>query len=418
MLDPRSARHAGRDLLSLQLIDARNVTLAWLDRFESAQCLMGDSGDSGASGDSGEAGAGPVPLRDIGRAGWAQEFWIARHVQRHQGQAAAALAPRLPPLHPQADAWFSPWEGQPWDAQHLPQLPTVNEVRRSLEQTLEVTLDLLAALPAHAEGEDALWHVYRWAVLHEDRLCERLAEAAQALGVEAAGTLARVGPPSARGRREPLWMPARRFEVGSPRGGLVPPNERWAFEEFIPEFEIDAQAVNWASMAEFADDGGYDEPRWWSPDGWAWVQARSRRAPRGVVQWQGGVLREQAGRTVRAPLGQAAAHVSWYEADAWCRWAGRRLPTEVEWEQAACTAASRGFVWADVWEWTLGSARLWPGAENHAVAGFSHRPLHPRAKVLRGASSWTAPRAVHPKARRFVLPECDHGFFGFRSCAL
>ena len=406
LLDPASARRAGRDLISLQLIDARNVTLAWLDRFEASQCLLGD--------DSSRV----VPLRDIGRVGWAQEFWVGRHVQRQQGETAAALAPRLPSVHPQADEWFSPWDGAPWDTRPAQGLPAADEVRGYLQETLEQTLDLLAAMPEQQEGDDAPWHVMRWAVLNEDRLCERLAQAAQSLGVEAGETLARLGPPPSRARREPLWMPARRFQVGSPPGGLVPPNERWAFEEHIPEFEIDAQAVSWAAMAEFAEDGGYDDARWWTAPGWDWVQAQERRAPRGVVQWQGGVLREQARRTVRAPPGQAVAHVTWYEADAWCRWAGRRLPTEVEWEQAACTAASRGFVWADVWEWTLGSARLWPTSNGPTVAGFSCHPPDARAKVLRGASSWTAPRAVHPKSRRFVLPDRDDGFFGFRSCAL
>ena len=410
LLDPQAARQAGPELLSLLLIDARNVTLAWLDAFEVAQCLHGGEGVSTPQT--------TVPLRAIGQVGWAQEFWTARHVQRLQGETAAARTPRLASVHHRADDWFSPESGLPWDGLPPHELPDVNTVRQYLEQTLELTLDLLSAVPKGPAMRDEPWHVFRWAVLNEDRLCERLAVAACGWGVESKVSLAAVGPPPARAAREPLWMPARRFEVGSRPAGLVPPNERWAFEENIPEFEIDAQAVSWAALAEFAEDGGYDDPRWWTQAGWAFVQAQSRRAPRGVVQWQGGVWRERAGRVQRAPGSQAAAHVTWYEADAWCRWAGRRLPTEVEWEQAACTAASRGFVWGELWEWTLGAARWWPTWQRHPVAGFTVSDPDPQAKVLRGASSWTAPRAAHPKGRRFVLPQRDEGFFGFRSCAL
>ena len=414
LLDPEAARHAGRDVLSLALIDARNVTLAWMDLFEAPGLLFG-SHDVHSSG---EQSRPLIPLHDIGQIAWAQEFWVARHVQRGRGEAGDVRSPRLPSVHHRADAWFSPWEQEPWRVGPAPDLPDAAFVRSYLEQTLELTLELLEAVPTEQASDDAACHIFRWAVLNEDRLCERLAGAAHWMGIDAGEALAHVGPAPARGQREPLWMPARRFVVGSPAGGLVPPNERWAFEEAIPAFEIDAQPVTWSAMSEFAEDGGYDDARWWAPDGWAWVQVQARRAPRGVVQWHGGVLRERAGQIQRAPSLQAAAHVTWYEADAWCRWAGRRLPTEVEWEQAACTAASRGFVWGDVWEWALGGARMWPTADHQAVAGFSHKPVDARYKVLRGASSWTAPRCRWPRSRRFVRPERDDLFSGFRSCAL
>ena len=136
-----------------------------------------------------------------------------------------------------------------------------------------------------------------------------------------------------------------RQRVGSEGAGFAYDNERPAHDEALPEFEIDAQAVSWAQYTEFVEDGGYDEPRWWSVDGWAWVQAGGRRSPRHVDQMRQGVLQQRFGRLTRVPLSQAALHLSWYEADAWCRWAGRRLPTEVEWEHAARTGESRGFRW-------------------------------------------------------------------------
>ncbi len=389
--DPVAIRRGDRDLLSLALIDTRNLTLRWLSVFEAR----------GA-----EAGAddGPSALWLAGHAGWYQERWIARHVQRARGEHAAADALRLASVEPAADAWFETGERQP---------PDPDTVRRYLADTLDTTLDLLATA---GDGDDAL-HVYRAALLHEDRLTEALAERAAALQLRR-----QPDPPPpwaplpARVDREPLWMPAARLQLGSARGGFVPDLERWAEDMAVPDFEIDAQAVSWERFIEFAEDGGYDRAELWTDAGWAWVQQVGRRAPRDVEQLRGGVLVQRGGELQRAPAGQPAMHLSRHEAEAWCRWAGRRLPTEPEWELAALTARSRGFVWGDVFEWVAGSARPWRG---HAqTPGSLDRLPPPRTEgVLRGASFMTPARQRHPKARRFLPPEADHAFCGFRSCA-
>jgi formylglycine-generating enzyme required for sulfatase activity len=398
--DPDSARTADRDALSLSLMDARNRTLRWLSCFESAGCLLGGAGHAA------------VPLRSIGHAGWFQEFWISRHLQRGRGESGDAASLRLASIEPRADDWFDPVRAGAWRADAA---PDANAVRGYLADTLDTTLDLLAGA---GPGDDEL-HVFRLALLNEDRLAEALAVAAQWLQVDPGDAAAPCAPAPARAERAPLWLPAQRFALGSKRGGLVPPNERWAHEIDVPDFEIDAQAVSWSRFIEFAEDGGYDDRSAWSAEGWAWAQAEGRRAPRGVEQLRGGVLLQQRGQVRRAAGAQPAVHLTWYEADAWCRWAGRRLPIEVEWELAACTAASRGFAWGDVLEWCAGTARAWPGG-TAAVAGFAPvppvPPLAPR-RVLRGASSWTLPRLAHPKARRFAAALRDDLFCGFRSCA-
>lgn len=397
--DPVAARTAGRDWLSLALIDSRNRTLRWLACFENADALHG-----GAEWPE-------PPLQRIGGIGWFQEYWIARHVQRARGESADAASLRLPSCEPRADAWFDPARRAAWGPATAPE---ADAVRGYLQATLETTLDLLAA----AAETDAGCYVFRLALLAEDRLAETLSEAAAVLGIDPGDAAAPLGPAPARPEREPLWLPARRFALGSAPGpGLVPPNERWAHEIAVPEFEIDAQAVSWQRFVEFAEDGGYDRAEWWSPEGWAWLQATGRRAPRGVEQLRGAVLLQRAGRMQRAHGGQPVVHASAFEAEAWCRWAGRRLPTEVEWELAACTATSRGFVWGDVWEWAAGRARAWPGGEASRPAGFAPVPPQAPARVLRGASSWTVRRLVQPKARRFAAAPWDRGFCGFRSCA-
>jgi formylglycine-generating enzyme required for sulfatase activity len=133
-----------------------------------------------------------------------------------------------------------------------------------------------------------------------------------------------------------------------------------------------------------------------------------------------GVLQQRFGRLVRVPLAQPALHVSWHEADAWCRWAGRRLPSEAEWEAASVQGASRGFRWGDVREWAAGTLRPYPGAgptspgqdEEFAPGGTERR------RVLRGASFATPGRLRSEKVRHAALPEEDGAFCGFRSCAI
>src|SRR5207342_3126429 len=111
-------------------------------------------------------------------------------------------------------------------------------------------------------------------------------------------------------------------------------------------------------------------------------------------QMRQGVLQRRFGQPMRVPLTHAAVHVSWFEADAWCRWAGRRLPGEAEWEAAAVQGATRGWRWGDVREWTAGTLRPYPGAggaspgQPREVAGAADA----KARVQRGASFATPGR--------------------------
>lgn len=376
--DPEGMRRAGAELLSLALIDSRNQLLALLARDESAPAL-----------------------RLAAHAGGFQEYWIGRHVQRGRGEACDPDAPRLAGIEPRIDAWLAP-EGD---------LPAPEALRAYLAATLEITLDLLAALPPAAQDDAALHH-YRRSLLHEDRLCEALALRLNA------------GAPPSRPDRAPLLLPAQRWLLGTPRdaGGLVPHNERWAFEVAVPEFEIDAQPVNWARYVEFAEDGGYDRPELWTEAGWAWAQAAGRRAPGRVEQLHGAVIVSRghgpAAGLQRASAAQPALHVTRHEAEAWCRWAGRRLPTEPEWEIAAARGARQGFIWGEVFEWVAGSARAWPGAGAPAPGELDAVPSASGIGVLRGASFATRARWRHPKARRFAAPARDDLYCGFRSCAV
>lgn len=403
--DSVAMRRAGRELLSLAFIDARNRTLRWLSAF------------AGVNVAAARAEFDP-PLWLVGHVAWFQERAIARNVQRARGARGTrgTRAATLASIEPRADAWFDPSVSsreQRWRDNDL----TDAHLRDYLAATLDATLELLDK----AEETDAGLHLFRLALSCEDRVAELLAVLAQA--ADAGGAAIKELWPlwPSRVRREPLWFGAQTWPLGSAAGGFVPDNERWAHDEPVPEFEIDAQPVQWSQFAEFAEDGGYDERDWWSDAGWAWVERSERRAPRYVEQLGRAVLAQRAGQVQRVAAAQAVAHVSWYEADAWCRWAKRRLPTEVEWEIAASGGASRGFVWGDVHEWVAGRARCWNDETPSTVVPSVYdvpQALWASQRVTRGASVLTVPRLKHPKARQFAGPEDDTPFVGFRSCSI
>lgn len=392
-------RHCGSGPLSLALMDARNRTLHLL-----TQHLVAGRPDPVTHK------PGPPAWQVAGQAAWFAEWWILRNPQRAQGAACTADGIRLAPLVPQADAWFHPqsptWAGE---------TPDPDSVRHYMLQQLEATLDLLEK----SEDTEPALHLYRAALCQEDARGELLLVLAQHRGVALP-----LQVPAALAPRPPLDLPATRWMLGSPPEGFAPALERPAHAVQIPPFEIDAQPVTWAQFVEFVDDAGYDRPELWHPDGWSWLQASGRRAPCHVEQIgvaSGAVLQTLFGQPTRLAAAQPVMHVSWWEADAWARWAGRRLPTEVEWEIAAATASRRGFRWGDVHEWTAGTLRPWPGFVPQPWA--AHTTLDPQghwgsARVRRGASFATPARQRHPRARSFADPGHDHDFVGFRTCAL
>ena len=396
-------RHAGKGLLSLALMDARNHTLRWLAIYEEAlaakQFVVPLSAELNP------------PLWELGHLGWFQEWWIARNMQRQRGPTCDPTITRLASVEHHADRWYDS-STVPHDTRWQLDLPDLLATKQYLADTMDVTLELL---DGSDETDDALYF-YRLALFHEDMHGEAFASMAQTLDMAVPNAKELMQSPASNAPREPLLFPATRWSLGSGPGGFVFDNEKWAHDVSVPEFEIDAQAVTWAQYSEFVEDGGYDEERFWSAAGWAWLQAGQRRTPRHVDQMRQGVLQQRFGRLVRVPMSQAAVHVSCHEAEAWCRWADRRLPTEVEWEVAAHQGASRGFRWGDVWEWTASSFRPYPGFSADPYLDYSN-PWFGNHRVLRGASFATRARMRSAKYRNFYLPWRDDIFSGFRSCA-
>ena len=412
MIDSPLVRSAGRDVLSLALMDARNHSLHLFAQFQQA-----------LEGAGLKVAPHPhinPPLWELGHVAWFQEWWIGRNTQRALGTRCAPAPTRLASIEPHADRWWNP-EVTPQAGRWSLDLPDMSACRAYLLETLEGTLELLDK--AGASADDALYF-YRLCLYHEDMRAESMACAAQVLGVGLDEPLQAAFTPRPMAVREPVLVPSTVWTMGSTGPGFVFDNEKAAHAVSVPEFEIDAQPVTWAQYVEFVGDGGYDREELWHPDGWRWLQgqaaAEGRRGPRYVDQIgisSGAVIQNRFGVPRRMLPSQPALHVSWWEADAWCRWAGRRLPAQVEWELAAHTAARRGFYWGDVWEWMGTTFRPYPGFAPDPWQAYSQTSFGSH-KVLRGASFATRARMKTAKHRNFQRPDRDDVFCGFRSCAL
>ncbi|MDE2046867.1 MAG: SUMF1/EgtB/PvdO family nonheme iron enzyme [Betaproteobacteria bacterium] len=389
-------RSADRDVLSLALMDARNYTLALFDAFAplAAEGYLVPYNP-----------ALDPPLWTLGHIAWFAERWTLRH------EPAGGSATRAP-LLPQADALYDPLrvaQRARWEAPS----PPLQALKDNLQATLEASLEQLATLPA----TDASLHAHRMVLFHEELHAEALHEALQALGLRELPVMRRAL--SVARPREPLLIPATSYRLGvaPDAAGFCFDDERAQHEERVPQFDIDAQAVTWAQFVEFIQDGGYDDARWWSERGRDWLVATQRRAPLYVEQARSQVLVKRFGATLRVMLEEPVRHVCLWEAQAYARWAGRRLPTEVEWEIAAVGGQRRGWSWGQVLEWTATPFRPYPGYEPGEATRAFGAPGFGVLQAVRGASFATSARLRWPQRRSARLPERDAGFIGFRTCS-
>ena len=345
------------------------------------------------------------PLWELGHVAWFQEWWIARNPQRALGWRASPDATRPPSLLPSADEWYDSSRVAHRTRWELP-LPGSERTALYLERTLAGTLELLDRLPPDA-GDDALYF-FRLAVLHEQMHAEAAVYMGAGLGI-ALRESAEPGTATARGELE---VKGGRFVLGSGEGGFAFDNELRAHAVELAPYAIAAEPVTWGEFLPFVEAGGYEDLRWWSPEGRAWLAALTERQPAGVRHTATGWEQVRAGRALPLREDQLAVHLSAHEADAWCRWAGRRLPTEAEWECAAL--GSPGFRWGRVWEWTASPFQPYPGFAPHPYRDYS-QPWFGTRRVLRGACVATAPALAHARYRNFFEPHRRDILAGFRS---
>lgn len=209
-------------------------------------------------------------------------------------------------------------------------------------------------------------------------------------------------------------IPAGSFTVGTSTEPWAYDNERRAHEHELQPFRIDSTPVTNARFLEFVEHGGYDDQRLWAKSGWDWRQAEAVKLP---LHWQrsgDGMTRTRLGHREPLPADEPVRHVSWYEADAFARWAGGRLPTEYEWETAARRGALR--LTGVVWEWTSSHFLPYPDFAAFPYAEYSEVFFGDEYRVLRGGSWATDPLVARTTFRNWDLPQRRQIFSGFR-CA-
>ena len=222
-----------------------------------------------------------------------------------------------------------------------------------------------------------------------------------------------------------LPIQAGTFAMGSDRCAATLDNERPRHQARTRAFLIDRAPVSNAEFLDFVERGGYREPRYWTPDGWHWRREQNVEHP---LHWRRQSRREwiEVGPFGIAPLNprRPVMCVSWYEADAYARAAGKRLPTEAEWEKAAQGPTGDGTDAAGgqldsvghVWEWTQTWFAPFPGFRAFPYEGYSVPYFDGRHRVLRGGSWATRPHVRRPTFRNWYHPGMRAVFAGFR-CA-
>lgn len=439
--------------IAKQAQDAHERTLALLEGLSAAQ-LMGPQL--------------PIvnPLRwEVGHAAYFYEYWVLR---QHLGQTS---------IRADTDSLYDSITIAHDDRWDLP-LPAMQETHTYMQSVL----DRIKACLANGDDPNRDY-LAQYAVFHQDMHNEAYTYTRQTLNYPAP----HIGNPDLNGRASnapaldsafdsgpisgDVQIPEGIFMLGAnAQDGFVFDNEKWAHPVEIKPFSIARTAVSNGDYLAFVAAGGYEDKAYWDEAGWQWREQTDLKHP---VYWRptangsgnGTWQQRQFDQWVDLPVNAAVIHVCWHEAQAYCRWAGRRLPTEAEWEVAASAqptadgqslaTTKRKYPWGDemplasqanldgyvlgsvdvnahaagdsafgcrqmignVWEWTQDTFAPYPGFVPDMYADYS-QPLYGNTRVLRGGAWTTRARMIRNTWRTYYGPERNDVFAGFRTCAL
>ncbi len=321
---------------------------------------------------------------DLGHIANFEELWLVQTVGERE------------PLHGDLGRFYDAIENPRRTRGELPILRDA-QLRAYMEEVRERTLDVLDSVQLGAEAEDPLLRegfVYEMLLAHELQHQETMLQLLQLVDGYELPTpeLAPDGRVEADGPQT-LRLEAGEYEIGAPAHGFAYDNERPRHTVRLDAFEIDRAPVTNAEYARFLAASEAEPPLYWERDGAGWVDAaRGRRAP--------------------IEPDRPVIHLSWHQADAFARWAGKRLPSEQEWEVARPRLAGVGHSW----EWTSSDFLPYPGFEAFPYREYSEVFFGDAYKVLRGGSWATHPSVARPSFRNWDLPERNQIFSGLR-CA-
>jgi len=388
------------------------------------------------------------PLRwEIGHMAWFQEKWVLRHLEKQ--------APYRKNVDALYDSIAIPHDDR-WD------LPLPNR-EETLTYICEVRDQVLERIEQGLSEEEA-YHIL-YAVFHEDMHTEAFTYTRQTHGYPPPELTGVAPGPSGGGRVDgDVEIPGGDFLLGAGQDeSFVFDNEKWAHPVALEPFSIARALVTQSEFVGFVEDGGYGRKELWSEEGWQWRETERADHP---VYWRkesgGKWQRRDFDRWVPLESDRPVIHVNWFEAEAYCEWAGRRLPTEAEWEAAAACGHDRGslskskrrFPWGDegpesgqahldwrgmgcaevgaypeaesafgcrqmignVWEWTSSVFLPYPGFIADPYEEYSE-PWFETRKVLRGGSWATRSRLLRNTWRNYFTPDRRDVMAGLRTVA-
>ena len=428
--------------LAAMVDDARAATLAFVANIGN-DMLLGPKLDI----------VNPL-LWEIGHVAWFQEHFILKELDQRA------------PLRQQADALYDSMRVAHDDRWDLP-LP-------SLDWTMAYGRDVRNAILARLNeplASETDSYFYQLVTFHEDMHSEAFCHSRQTLGLPYVkfGTEVATKAQDSGPLPGDAAIPGGTFNLGAARDATFAfDNEKWAHEQSVTPFAIARAPVTNSEFAKFVNAGGYSNRSYWSEAGRSWLDSSGARQP---AYWEGQPdcwRMRRFDAIIDLPLHQPVMHVNWHEANAYCAFAKRRLPTELEWEVAATGEPSpngqsfgpdkRRMPWArtgqvplqiipanldgaaagpvdvgafpagdsafgcrqmlgNVWEWTASDFLPYPGFSADAYKDYSE-PWFGSRKVLRGGCWATRSRLVTPVYRNFFTPDRRDIFAGFRTCGL